>query len=77
MAKSQSTRRKSTRKRPSPDQVQIVRRMAEDTERVYRELPGDDEEILNAHVQLWSWLRQFDNGVYADDPAPIGYSRRW
>ena len=83
MAVAKSTRRVSPRKRPSrpsTGQVLSLRRMAEDTERLYHELPEHEEQVLNAYVQLADWLRQFDAenpGVYADDPPAIGYSRRW
>jgi hypothetical protein len=77
MAKSQFTRRKSSGKRPSPDQVRAIRRMAEDTGRVYHELRGDDDHVLNSHVELLAWLRQFDNGVYADDPPALSVARKF
>jgi hypothetical protein len=81
MAAIKSKRRKSTRNRPTPGQVQSVRRVSEDTHRLYNELPEHSDQVLNAYVNLADWLRQFDAenpGVYADDPVPTEtVARRW
>ncbi len=70
MATRKSTRRASLGNRPTGSQVDAVRRAADDTRRLYHELPvGQDEQLLDAHVRIADWLSQFDNGVYADPPA--------